>query len=98
VQNELEMEKERLEWELDDLNHELLESFFERNSVKNKLSFSDFITWDQVQEEIWYNEKGLSEKGIAEIWEKIAGCVSREVNKETFVEIYQSVCEISYEL
>jgi hypothetical protein len=65
---------------------------------KNTFSFSDFITWEQVQEEIWYNEKGLSEKGIAEIWEKIAGCVSREVSKETFVLIYQSVCDITYEL
>ena len=97
-QNEMEMELERQAWDLDDLNHELLESFFEQNAVKNKLSFSDFMSWETIRDEIWYNEKGLSEKGVAEIWENIAGCVSREVDKATFVQIYQSVCSITYEL
>ena len=87
-----------MEWELADLNHDLLETFFERNSVKNKLSYSDFINWETIRDEIWYNEKGINERGIAEIWERIAGCISKEVDKNTFVRIYNTVCEISYEL
>ena len=92
----MDSEKERLAWELEDLTHDLLETFFERNSVKNKISFSDFITWEPIREELWYNEKGLTEKGVVDIWEKFAGCVSKEVSKEIFVKIYKSVCDVSY--
>ena len=80
------------------MNHDLLETFFERNAVKNKLSFSDFINWENVQEEIWYNEKGIDVKGVADIWEKLAGCTSKEVSKEIFVKIYSAVCDVSYTL
>ena len=62
------------------------------------MSFSDFINWENVQEEIWYNEKGLNVKGVADIWEKLTGCTSKDATKEIFVKIYSAVCDVSYTL
>jgi hypothetical protein len=74
------------------LKYNLLEDFFDSAARGRELSFTDFIVWDNIQAEIWYNNKGLSETIIADIWESIAGCVTRGVDRETFITIYKTVC------
>lgn len=96
-QIEKEMEEERISWEIEEMHHDFLENFFEVKSKGRKLSFADFIKFENVQAEMWYNEKGLTEKSVAEIWETIAGCVSSSVDKATFMRIYNVVCRSSYE-
>ena len=82
----------RLAWELEEIKHDFLEKYFESTARGKELSFSDFIAWESVQVQIWYNKRGLSERIVAEIWEKIAGCVTRGVDKDKFVTIYKTVC------
>ena len=95
-QIEKEMQEERIAWEIEEMSHEFLENYFEVKSKGRKLSFSDFIAFENVQAEIWYNEKGLTENAVADIWETIAGCVSCSVDKATFLRIYSVVCGASY--
>lgn len=82
----------RLAWELEEIKHNFLDKYFESASREKELSFFDFIAWESIQAQIWYNRKGISERRIAEIWEKVAGCVTRGVDKDTFVKIYKTVC------
>jgi hypothetical protein len=82
----------RLAWELEEIKHNFLDKYFESASREKELSFFDFIAWESIQAQLWYNRKGLSERRIAEIWEKVAGCVTRGVDKDTFVKIYKTVC------
>lgn len=58
IRNEMEMEQERVSWEIEELNYDYLERFFENKARGRKLSFPDFISFDYVQAEMWYNEKG----------------------------------------
>jgi hypothetical protein len=55
---ELEMEQERVTWEIEELNYNFLENFFEKKARGRKLSFSDFLSFENIQAEMWYNEKG----------------------------------------
>ena len=83
-------------WQIQEMTHDALESYFEVKAQGRKLSYSDFMNFENVQAEIWYNEKGLTENVVADIWEKIAGCVSRSVDKSTFLKIYAMVCGSTY--
>jgi hypothetical protein len=96
--SEKEMEMERKKWELDDLNHNRIEDFFDRTSRFNLLSFNDFIVWEGVKEELWYNEKGLKESDIADIWVRLVGCTSKECNRQVFTKIFNIVCGAAYEV
>ena len=86
---------QRLAWELEEIKHNFLENYFETASRGRKLHFTDFISWESVQAEIWYNKRGLTEVVIAEIWESDAGCISRGVDKETFVRIFKTICGVT---
>ena len=101
-QTEEAMKMERINWEIEDMKYDHLDNFFEKNAKlvgrSKKLSFNQFISFESVQAEMWYNEKGLTVNVIAEIWEKLAGCVSRHVEKETFIDIYNKVCKSTYQL
>jgi hypothetical protein len=83
---------DRLAWELEEIKHDFLENYFESAARGRELFFSDFIAWESVQVQIWYNKRGLSERVVAEIWEKITGCVTRGADKDKFVRIYKTVC------
>jgi hypothetical protein len=93
-----EMERERVSWEMEELQYEFLDKYFESAAKKRKLAYSDFLAWENIQAEMWYNEKGLSENKIAQIWEQITGCVSKSADKDTFVKIYNAVCGCQYQL
>ena len=57
------------------------------------LSFSDFLSFESVQAELWFHDgKGVTEAAIAALWERVAGCVSRGIDKATFFELYGAVC------
>jgi hypothetical protein len=86
----------RLAWELEEIKHNFLDKYFESAARERELHFTDFITWESIQAELWYNKRGLSENIIADIWEGIAGCVSRGVDKDTFMRIYKVVCGSTY--
>ena len=87
----------RLAWELEEIKHDYLDAYFETTAKERKLSFLDFINWDGIKAEIWYKKKGLTELIVADIWEGIAGCVTRGVDKDTFVKIYKTVCGVSFQ-
>ena len=86
----------RLAWELEEIKHNFLDKYFESAARERELHFTDFISWESIQAELWYNKRGLSENIIADIWEGIAGCVSRGVDKDTFMRIYKVVCGATY--
>ena len=82
----------RLAWELEEIKHNFLDNYFESRAKERELFFIDFISWESIQAEIWYNKRGVTDRIIADIWENIAGCVTRGVDKDTFVRIYKTVC------
>ena len=56
------------------------------------LSYTDFLSFESVQAELWFADgKGLTEAAIATLWERVAGCVSRGIDKATFYELYGAV-------
>ena len=123
------MEEERVTWEIEELNYNFLDNYFEKKAKGCKLSFTDFLAFENVQAEIWYHDGkgrymgscfccvpelttfssptmmfcsnhdgylGLTANLVAQIWETMAGCVSRSVDKATFLSIYNKVCSNDY--
>ena len=55
------MEEERVTWEIEELNYNFLDNYFEKTAKGRKLSFTDFMAFENVQAEIWYHDgKGRS--------------------------------------
>ena len=50
------MEEERVTWEIEELNYNFLDNYFEKKAKGRKLSFTDFIAFENVQAEIWYHD------------------------------------------
>ena len=38
----------------------MLENYFDKHHRGHKLSFNDFLSFEHVQAEIWYNDKGVT--------------------------------------
>ena len=86
----------RLAWELEEIKVNFLDKYFETAARGRKLHFTDFISWERVQVELWYNKRGLTEAIVADIWEGVAGCVTKGVDKDTFHRIFRTVCRVTY--
>ena len=56
VTSRLEMEEERVSWEIEELNYDFLDNYFEKKAQGRKLSFTDFMAFENVQAEIWYHD------------------------------------------
>ena len=88
-----EMENERIQWQEEKLISDMLEKFFYSYSVNNRLTFQQFIQWDVIKSEIWYND--LLPEYIQELWSKVSSRDNNTVGFKEFRKLYETICSDS---
>lgn len=93
-----EMEKESLAWMEEDLEYDMLLSFFQKHASGSEslLAFKDFIAWDKITGEMWYNAKSLSKESIGGKWCDLCGNLEKSIDFDQFCFLYRDICSTAY--
>lgn len=90
------MERESQEWLERDLELDCLHAFFDSACSEGALAFAQFIRWDRIKSEMWYNEKSLSPESIARRWALTAGSLENTLDFNQFSALYKEICKSDY--